>query len=174
MAISDTLNIPLARMFKPYWRSIGPTAVKDLQSRPQTAQLVADLLRISVPDLLLSIQADVLPWLVLTKSKEVILRIAQARGDSDPGKVCLEGTNKGPIIALLLVQNVPDLENFITSLFRDVSSLFDGFEFVDLLKIQPMPTAVELLKNAGEEDESRRSRVLYTVQIRYTVVTNSA
>jgi serine/threonine-protein kinase ATR len=135
-----------------------------LPNRPQTAQLVADLLEISVSELLLSIQADVLPWLVLTKKKDVILRIAQARGDGDPGKVCLESTNRGPILALLLVQNVPDLEVFVTTLFRDMSSLFDGFEFVDLLKIQPMLTAVELLKNAGEEDESRRSRVIYTVQ----------
>jgi serine/threonine-protein kinase ATR len=164
MGISDTLDIPVGQMFKPFWRSIGPTAVKDLQSRPQTAQLVADLLRISVSDLLLSIQADVLPWLVLTKKKDVILRIAQARGDNDPGPACGEATNKGPIMALLLVQNVPDLENFVTALFRHISPLFDGYEFVDLLMIQPMLTAVELLKNAGEEDESRRSRVFYAVQ----------
>jgi serine/threonine-protein kinase ATR len=160
MGISDSLGIPIGQMFKPFWRSIGPTAVKDLQSRPQTAQLVADLLRVSVSELLLSIQADVLPWLVLTKNQDVIVRIAQARGDPDPGKACLEGSNKGPIMALLLVQNVPDLESFITALYRNISQFFDGFGFVDLLKIEPMLIAVELLQNAGEEDDSRRSRVL--------------
>lgn len=166
MGISDALEIPLAQMFRPFWRSIGPTAVKDLQSRPQTAQLVADLLKVSVSDLLCSIQVDILPWLVLMKKRDVILRIAQARGDNDPGEACLEGSNKGPIMALLLVQNVPDLENFIMDLFRDISPLFDGFEFVDLLKIQPMLTAVELLQNAGEEEESRRSRVFNPIQSR--------
>src|ERR1700694_910684 len=127
MGISDSLGIPVGQMFKPFWRSIGPTAVKDLQSRPQTAQLVADLLRISVSELLISIQGDVLPWLVLTKQQDVILRIAQARGETDPGQACLEGPNRGPIMALLLVQNVPDLENFITALYRNISPFYDGF-----------------------------------------------
>jgi len=160
MGISDSLGMPIGQMFKPFWRSIGPTAVKDLQSRPQTAQLVADLLRVSVSELLLSIQADVLPWLVLTKNQDVIVRIAQARGETDPGKACFEGSNRGPIMALLLVQNVPDLESFITPLYKNISQFFDGFGFVDLLKIEPMRIAVELLQNAGEEDDSRRSRVL--------------
>ena len=155
--------MPVGQMFKPFWRSIGPTAVKDLQSRPQTAQLVADLLRISVPELLVSIQADVLPWLVLTKKQDVIARIAQARGETDPGEACLEGPNRGPIMALLLVQNVPDLENFVTALYRDISRFFDGFGFVDLLRIEPMLIAVELLQNAGEEDDSRRSRVRHSI-----------
>jgi serine/threonine-protein kinase ATR len=163
MGISDSLGIPIGQMFKPFWRSIGPTAVKELQSRPQTAQLVADLLRVSVSELLLSIQADVLPWLVLTKNRDVIVRIAQARGETDPGKACLEGSNRGPIMALLLVQNVPDLESFITALYRDISQFFDGFGFIDLLKIEPMLIAVELLQNAGEEDDSRRSRVCHAI-----------
>lgn len=163
MGISDGLGIPIGQMFKPFWRSIGPTAVKDLQSRPQITQLVADLLRVSVSELLLSIQADVLPWLVLTKNHDVIVRIAQARGETDPGKACLEGSNRGPIMALLLIQNVPDLESFITALYRDISQLFHGFGFVDLLKIEPMLIAVELLQTAGEEDDSRRSRVYHTI-----------
>ena len=114
-------------MFRPFWRSIGPTVVKDLQNRPQTAQLISDLLRISVPELLISIQSDVLPWLVLTKRQDVIVRIAQARGETDPGNSCLVGPNRGPIMAMLLVQNVPDLENFVTTLYRHISPLFDGF-----------------------------------------------
>lgn len=87
------------------------------------------------------------------------MRIAQARGENDPGQACLEDTNKGPIMALLLAQNVSDIEDFVMTLFRYISPLFDGYKFVDLLKVKPMLTAVELLKNAGEEDESRRSRV---------------
>lgn len=146
-------------MLRPFWRSIGPTVVKDLQSRPQTAQLMADILGTSVTELLISIQADVLPWLVLAKKKEVILRIAQARNDEDPGATCLDAANLGPILAILLVQNVTDLENFILALLRDISPIFNGFEFVDLLRSEPMLIAVELLKNAGEEDDSRKSRV---------------
>lgn len=163
MGISDSLGIPVEQMFKPFWRSIGPIAVRDLQSRPQIAQLVADLLRVSVSELLLSIQAEVLPWLVLTKNQDVIMRIAQARGETDPGQACFQGSNRGPILALLLVQNVPDLENFITALYRDISPFFHGFGFVDLLKIEPMLIAVELLQNAGEEDDSRRSRVCHVI-----------
>jgi len=157
--ISKVLGIPVEQMLKPYWRSIGPAVVKDLQTRPQTAQLTADLLGISVSKLLLTIQADVLPWLVLAKKKDIIMRIAQARNDDDPGATCLEVSNMGPILALLLVQNVPDLENFVLASLKDISSVFNEWEFVDLLKSGPTLIAVELLKNAGEEDDGRKSRV---------------
>ena len=147
-------------MLKPYWRSIGPTAVKDLQTRPQTTQSVADLLGLSVSDLLLRIQAEVLPWLMLTKKKDVILRIAQARKDSEPAMTCYNGTNLAPIMALLLVQPVKDQESFILPLFREIwPSFFAKMELVDLLKTEPMLIALELLKDAGDIDENRRSRV---------------
>ncbi len=152
--------MPVGQMFRPFWRSIGPTAIKDLQTRPQTTQLMADLLGLSVTDLLLKIQADVLPWLVLTKKKDIILRISQARKDIDVGMTCYDSSNLAAIVAFLLIQNVPDLDAFIMALFRNVSEeTFGQMDLADLVRMEPMLIAVELLKSAGEEDDSRKSRV---------------
>lgn len=157
--ISKAFGMPVGQLFSPYWRDIGIVVVKDLQTRPQTAQLTADLLGISVSELLVTIQADVLPWLVLGSKKDIIMRIAHACKEDDPGATCLADSNMGPILALLLMQNVTDLENFVLASLRKISPLFNGWEFVDLLKSGPMLIAVELLKNAGEEDDGRKSRV---------------
>jgi serine/threonine-protein kinase ATR len=148
------------QMFSPFWRSIAPTVVKDLQNRPQTAQLMADLLGTSVSDLLLMTQTCTLPWLVLTKNKDVILRIAQVRRDDDPWRTIIQDSaNLGSIMALLLVQNVPNLEGFIMDLLRHISPHYAELDLVDLLKIDPIQIAIELLAKAGEEDDSKRSRV---------------
>lgn len=136
------------------------TAVKDLFTRPQTAQLMADLLSISVPDLLQNTQSYTLPWLVLSKKKDIIQRITQVAGASDPWEICIQNKNLAPILAYLLVQPVPDQEEFIMALFKDMSPTgFAKFDLSDLIKIAPIEIAVELLNAAGEPDEGKKSRV---------------
>jgi serine/threonine-protein kinase ATR len=157
--LAKAKDISVETMLKPHWRTIGPIVVKDLQSRPQIAQLMADLLNISVSELLLNIQADILPWLVLYKKKDVIARIAHARKEDEPGLACIDDANIGPILALLLSQSAPDLEEFALTSLRDITPFFDDLDFQDLLKSGPYSIAVELLKNAGEADDSRKSRV---------------
>jgi serine/threonine-protein kinase ATR len=105
-------------------------------------------------------QTHTLPWMVMMKRQDIIQRISHARGDDDPMKTCLDNANLAAILSILLIQQVPDLESYTMQLFRGISSHFNNLELVDLLKMEPIMLAFELLKAGGEADDSnRKSRV---------------
>ncbi|KAL1871978.1 hypothetical protein VTK73DRAFT_1808 [Phialemonium thermophilum] len=159
LGIARSLRSHPRQLFAPFWRNIAYFVVKDLISRPQTARLVAELLQISVTELLRLVQVHALPWLVLTKKREVIKKIAEARGDADVWETCCDSANLGAILSLLLVQDVPNIEDVAMSLFRSISPHFDRFSLVELLGSEPLLTALELFKASGEADTARKSRI---------------
>ncbi|KFY81056.1 hypothetical protein V499_00169 [Pseudogymnoascus sp. VKM F-103] len=163
LSTAEVHGVPVGQMFSPFWRTIAHTAVSDLQNRPQTVQLMAELLSISVPEFLVETQAYTLPWLVLAKKTDIITKISQAREDDDPSKAII--SNMVAIMPLLLVQAVPDIETFIMGLLRGVSTAFDKIDLVQCLGIGAIEIAVELLKNAGDEDDSKKSRVRHALNI---------
>jgi len=148
------------RMFRPFWGTVAIEAVKDLLVRPQTTQLMADLLGISVSEFLVLTQSHTLPWLVLLGKPEVIKKIAEARKD---GQVCwypcMETSNLVAILPLLLIQNVPDTESYVMKLLKAISPQFKEIDFTDLLRVEPASQALHLLKLAGDADDSKKSRV---------------
>lgn len=148
-----------AQLLQPFWASLAFSIVKDLISKPHMARLVADLLQLSVRDLLLMLQKHALPWLVLTKKREVIQKIAEARGEGEIWQPCLDPANFPPILALLLVQEAPDIATNTMSLLGHVSTHMEGFELVDLLRADPLTISLELFKAGGEASEMRRTRV---------------
>lgn len=147
------------RLFAPFWRNLAFSAVKDLVSKPQTTRMVAELLQMSVPDLLCLLQTHAIPWLVLTKKREVIQKIGEARGDSDIWETCCDSSNLSAILSLLLVQDVPDIEDHAMTLFRCISPHFDRFTLVELLQSEPLLTGLELFKASAAADEARKHRV---------------
>ncbi|KFY23332.1 hypothetical protein V493_05913 [Pseudogymnoascus sp. VKM F-4281 (FW-2241)] len=163
LSTAEAHGVPVGQMFSPFWRTIAHTAVSDLQNRPQTVQLMAELLSISVPEFLVETQTFTLPWLVLAKNTDIITKISQARDDDDPSKAII--SNMVAIMPLLLVQAVPDIEKFIMGLLRGVSAAFDKIDLVQCLGIGAIEIAVELLKNAGDEDDSKKSRVRHALNI---------
>lgn len=146
-------------MFNPFWDVIAFTAVRDLLTKPQTTQYMADLLDTSVSGFLLLTQSYSLPYLVLNQEFEVIKRISQARQDEQRWFVCFDPSNLVKILALLLQQNKPDMEVFIMSLLTGYDSKFKENDLTDLMKIEPSTTAFHLLLAAGEADERLKSRV---------------
>lgn len=159
LAVADARRVIPRQLFAPFWRTLGFTAIKDLVSKPQTSKMVAELLHTSVPVLLKLTQTHALPWLVLTKKREVIQKIAEARGEKAAWEPLIDGHNLGATLALLLVQDVPNLPDYCISLFRYVSPHFDDFSLVDLLASEPTLTALELFKACGDAEESRKPRV---------------
>lgn len=168
LLLADALELPVVQLFSPFWRSIAPVIIKDLLTRPQIAQLMADALSISVANLLVLTQTFTLPWLVLTKKKDIIMKIVDAHGvdhNKDPGNLCLVNTNLATIMALLLVQNVPDPEAFILGLMRNISTMcFGTLNLADILKFEPVGIALEILKNLGEEADSKKSRASHSFE----------
>src|ERR1700712_5960825 len=95
------------RLLSPFWDNIAIEAVKDLIVKPQTSQMMADLLAMSVTEFLVLTQTYTLPWLVYGSKTDVIRRISEARKDSEEWIVCMTESNLIPILALLLVQDKP-------------------------------------------------------------------
>ena len=113
----------------------------------------------TVPDLLLLVQSHALPYLVLTKRVDVIQKIADVRGESEPWQPCLDVNNVGPIMALLLIQDAENIPENAMKMLRHISGHFDGLRFGDLLKTEPVMTTLALLKTAGDADEQRKPHV---------------
>jgi serine/threonine-protein kinase ATR len=147
------------RMFSPFWDTIAVNAVKDLLVRPQTSQLMSDLLEISVPDFLVLTQSHTLPWLVMHKRTDVIKKISQARKDDDGLQACMQTSNLVHILAKLLQQNVPDTGIYIMQLLKVASPGFKDFDITHLMRIEPASIALNLLKAVGEADEEQMRRV---------------
>lgn len=155
------------RLLEPFWRTLAFSTVKDMFTQPQTTQMVADLLKTNVTELLLLIQSHALPWLVLHKKKDVIQRFLEARQEtlspSQRGKaemwnmLYLDDTNLSAILSRLLVQDVPDIEEYVTSALNDICPSSSNLK--ELLSTNPVPTTLELLKLSGEGDESMKASV---------------
>ncbi|KAF7872002.1 uncharacterized protein EAF02_009107 [Botrytis sinoallii] len=162
---NGTGDKPVERLFSPFWDSIAIAAVKELLSRPQTAQLMADLLEITVSEFLILTQAYTLPWLVLWRDGKTIKKIASARNE-ESWRVCTDTANIVHIMALLLVQDVQNIESHTMSVLKFVSSDFEkrGLDFEFLLKMDPSSTFLHLLKVAGYADNSRKSRIRLALQ----------
>ncbi|KAK3693605.1 hypothetical protein B0T22DRAFT_401698 [Podospora appendiculata] len=157
--LAQSLAVTPRRLFQPFWPSLAFSVVKDLISQPQTTRMVAELLQISNPALLRLLQVDALPWLVLAKKQDVIQKIAEVRGETESWQPCLDSLNLPSILALLLIQDTPDVAEYSMSLLKQVSPHFDGFELVELLRTDPLNIALQLFKAAGEADEARKARV---------------
>ncbi|TGO14465.1 hypothetical protein BTUL_0052g00020 [Botrytis tulipae] len=162
---NGTVAKPVERLFSPFWDSIAIAAVKELLSRPQTSQLMADLLEITVSEFLILTQAYTLPWLVLWRDGKTIKKIASARNE-ESWRVCTDTANIVHIMALLLVQDVQNIESHTMSVLKFVSSDFEkrGLDFAFLLKMDPSSTFLHLLKVAGYADNSRKTRIRLALQ----------
>lgn len=154
------------RLFRPFWRSIAITVVKELLTRPQIAQQLSDLLGTTVSELLVWTTTNTLPYLILMRKHEVLRRIAQAHGsEASVWSICVQPVNMAAILAFLLIQPSTDPERMITTLLTETSTDFKDRDLVDLVRMEPILTAFELLKAAGEDDEARKPKAGVAVRI---------
>lgn len=167
MSIAEANEQELVELLKPFWRSVGVVVVKDLFKCPQKAQSLADLLSMSVNQLLLLTQTDTLPFLVLTKRKDIIARIASARGrDTSVQDVCMQPRrNLATILALLLRQPSPNVEKTAMEFLAEAAPSFREGDLSSLVEIEPIFTACEILKAAADEDEDGKATVYNAFQI---------
>lgn len=147
------------RLFNPFWDDVAIAAVGCLLVRPQTTQLMADILGISVTQFILLTQSSTLPHLVLAGQLDVIARITQAREDDESFRTCMEPRNFASILALLIVQDIPNVEALTTSLLRAVSPRFREMDFTDWMRTEPAVLGLRLLKLAGQAPDNAKSRM---------------
>ncbi|KAJ3496050.1 hypothetical protein NLG97_g2953 [Lecanicillium saksenae] len=165
VAFNELLNLAESRsttprrLLEPYWKSLGYMATKDMVHRPQRSRAIAELLQISVNELLLLIQTHALPWLVLDKRTEVIQKFAEARQETMGWQPLMDNANLAAILSLLMIQETDNIENFVRSRLNDVGLHLHDRPIVELLQIEPVLIAIELLKAAGEADGTRKQTI---------------
>ena len=135
-------------------------AVKDVVSRPDTTRTLRNLLQMSEENFLRMVRIHALPWLVLKKKVDVIAKIAEAQHQAVV-ELMMEPRNASAVIALLMVQDVGNVMEFVQACLRQVSNALDA-EL--LVQTYPAAVALELLKIAADLSEDRKSRVSYTCQ----------
>ena len=179
MAVNEILNLATYlgitpfELFAPYWENMAVLVVKDMCSAPQTTRLVAELLQISIDELLRLLQKHALPWLVLARNRDVIMEIAEARGDTSTWQSCTDNLNLPSIAALLLIQDVPDVEENAMTLLCAVSPQFKKLspagqqatsvrdQFASVLGVEPLGILVELFKASAVADENKKALVRF-------------
>lgn len=124
---------------------------------------MADLLGISVNELLVLVHRRALPWLVLQGKTDVVERIAKARTDEELQLTIVDSGNFGQILALLLIQPVEDISGFVMAKLTGITSYFEATEIQSLLRSDLVPIALELFKLAAEGNEARKSAVSHTL-----------
>ncbi|ODA83274.1 hypothetical protein RJ55_01786 [Drechmeria coniospora] len=154
--LAESRSTTPRRMFEPFWKSLAYMATKDMIQRPQRSRAIAELLQISVNELLLLIQTHALPWLVLDKRKDVIQKIAEARQETELWQPLLDGTNLAATLALLLVHDPDNMEEFVKSRLNEISAHFHPLSLLDLFQSEPVLIAMELLKSAASGDATRQ------------------
>lgn len=152
------------RMFRPFWDSIAIIAVKDLLVKPQTSQLMSDLLNSSVKGFLDITQTFTLPYLVVEGRVDIIHKINQACQVQDDYVICLDPKNLIPILSLLMIQSVPDLEKYICHMLRATSPRFKEFDLLELTRTEPAALLHHLLKMAGDAVEQKKGKVCIILQ----------
>lgn len=148
-------------LLEPYWKIIGTTVVKDLLTRPQKTQQVADLVGLRIDQLLLHIQSEILPWLILEKKKDVLVRLAKARSaDISIPTFCLQrGRNMTAILSAIIVQHPDEIEAAIASCLAHAGFDTDDMSPLDLLRVDAIAVACEVLKLAGDRTGVDREKV---------------
>lgn len=144
------------KLFEPFWRGLAHFVVKDVITKPQTSTLMADLLGISVNELLVLVHHHALPWLVLQGKRDVIERISRARKNDEIHSAIVDSANFGHILALLLIQPVEDIAAFTVAKLADISPYFEQFELQQLVRSELVPIALELFKLAAEGNDTRK------------------
>ncbi|KAL8809103.1 MAG: hypothetical protein Q9200_003724 [Gallowayella weberi] len=151
-------SLSVQRFLGPYWRTLAPMIVQDLQRRPQIAQHVSDLLSVTVSELLRLTQAYTLPYFVSTKQPDILQRIANACNRSIK-ELCLEPVNMSAILAYMLLRSPSEAEVTIMTALQIVSSEFNHVDCAELVRAEPVLIALELLKAASDSDNVTRPKV---------------
>lgn len=162
-AVAAAKKVSILDLFRPFWRSIAVSAVQDLSVKPQKTQRLCEAIHKDVKSFLIMTQRDTLPVLVLTKRKDIIQRIADARGDgSSVRDVCWQPlTNLASILTCLLTQcSSADLEESAFACLTEVDPEFKRTSMRELIKQDPTLIACEIIKYCAEETESRKSRAI--------------
>ncbi|UKZ81191.1 hypothetical protein TrVFT333_008963 [Trichoderma virens FT-333] len=173
LSLAEARRSTPRRLFEPFWKSLAYMATKDIVQRPQRSRAIAELLQISVNELLLLIQSHALPWLVLDKRKDVIQKIAEARQETEIWRPLMDSHNTASVLSLLMLQESGSIEEFVKSNLDEISPHFHALSLADIVQSEPVLTAIELLKAAADADASRKRQIQKALAMMASMVLGS-
>ncbi|KAL4902881.1 hypothetical protein BDW74DRAFT_169409 [Aspergillus multicolor] len=164
--LAQQLAITPAGLFRPFWRTLAVTVARNLQSRPYMAEQLCDLLGMTVDDFLRLTEVYVLPHLVLWRKRDIIARIGGTYKDAkSPFDICSEKDNLAAILAFLLCQSSSDPQKMIMATLSAVDPAFDGRTLAELVRIEPILIACDLLKGLGDVGEENGAKFQEALRI---------
>jgi len=160
-AVSECLSLSPEALIRPFHRSIAVAVVQDLSTKPQKIQCLTEFLGTSVGHFLVLTQRETIPFLVLTKRKDILQRIASAR---KPGTsiqdLCLSPPrNLAAVLGFFLTQPSTDVEHSVISHLTEVAPGLHDSDLASLVKIDPVLIACEMLEIAADTDEANLPKV---------------
>lgn len=170
--VSECLLLSPQALLGPYYSSIAVAVVQDLHAKPKQIQHLVDFLEMSVAKFLVLTQRETIPFLVLTKKKDILQQIASARKqNSSIQDLCLSPpTNLAAVLAFLLVQPATDIETSAMNHLLEVAPDLQSSDLATLIKLDPVLVACEMLKTAADQDEGDPAKIHHAIQ-QFAVIT---
>ncbi|EAS29766.2 UVSB PI-3 kinase [Coccidioides immitis RS] len=156
--LAQHLALTPAALFRPFWRTLSVLVIKHLQTRPHMADLLCDLIGMKVDNFLRLTEVHILPYLVMTRKKDIIARIARTYEDKTVFQLCTSGVNIAAILCLLLTQEFSDLETMVPTILSEVAPGFKDQDLAALVRMEPILIACELLKGIGDSSAGEKSK----------------
>ena len=147
-------------VFRPFWGTIAVSVVRDLHARPQKAERFCELIGAHINHFLLSTMQDTIPALVLAKKKDVLQRIAAARGCSVKDLFMKPRTHLAAILGLLLSIPGDQAEETAMSCLRDAAPDLQTFDLPSLVQLDASLVGCNLLKHIGDQPEGQKRTAL--------------
>lgn len=154
-----------AALFRPYWRTLSQLVIKNFQARPQMADQLCDLLGMEINGFLRLTTSYTLPYLVLTRKKDIISRIAMTHSKKSISELIKTRSHLASILALLLVQPLPNPEAAIPCILQELSVKFNDPTLSKLVRSECVPITCELLRGLGSSGEGKGSKVMHFTNI---------
>ncbi|EEB05355.1 ATR checkpoint kinase Rad3 [Schizosaccharomyces japonicus yFS275] len=141
-------DVTIWQLFSPYWRTVCVMIIKSVTHKPGIVKLFAETMGITDNDFLTRTQAYTVPYLVLTKNRAVIQKIAEASHNT-VSSLCL--SNMPKILATFLTSESANVEESVMLLLTLASSDFEKIDLSRLLRSDPISVTVELLQLCHKE-----------------------
>ncbi|KAF2860353.1 hypothetical protein K470DRAFT_74713 [Piedraia hortae CBS 480.64] len=164
--IANARKSSIMDLFRPFWSTVAVAAVRDLKSCPQKIQNLCDLLRVEVNAFLVMTQYYTVPDLVLNKKRDILQRIAEARGKKESVRdVCLQPiSNLAATLACLFFQPVGEVEKAALQCLVHVAPEFAGVDLASIVKIDSVLTSCEMLKRSGDAPVNEKQMAIRAFQ----------
>jgi serine/threonine-protein kinase ATR len=158
--VAQTKGVPALKLFTPYLSSIALSVVLEIHSRPQKIQQLCAILGLDVNQFLTMTDGYTVPSLVLHRKKDILQRLATARGENvTVHHVCRQPrSNLAAILVLLLSQSSTNVEEATWQCLTEAAPDFHKTDLDTTVQSDSTYLACELLKFIGEQPEERKSR----------------